>query len=148
MTNQTLSEKSLTSVPGGGAKLGFLTEAYFERFAALATALPENEPVEADVQYLVREAPSGDVAYYLRIRKGRIVEAGLGSLGRPGIGIEVAYRDLVELNTGVQHPAAAFMSGVMRVTGDKALLLDLMLVMQTSAYQGLMMRLGRETAYA
>jgi hypothetical protein len=137
MTNQTVSD----------AKRGFLTEAYFERFTALATTLPENEPVEADVQYVVRDAPSGDVEYHLRIRGGRIAEAGLGSLDRPGLRIEVAYRDLVELNTGVQHPAAAFMQGVMRVTGDKALLLDLMLVMQTSAYQQVMMRLGQETEY-
>lgn len=128
-------------------KTRFLTEEYFAAFRAAAQALPVIDRAHVDAQYEVTGGPDGDVRYYLRIRRGRIEDARPGTLDAPHLSITVDYRDLVELNTGEQHAAAAFMKGVMRVGGDKAKLLELMLTLQTAVYQQMMSDLCATTEF-
>ncbi|MBZ4016046.1 SCP2 sterol-binding domain-containing protein [Streptomyces purpurogeneiscleroticus] len=144
MTSPTAATPSATP-PGQVGNLQFLTEEYFRHFAALAEALPRIERANVDVHYAVHQAPGGDIDYSLRIRSGRVARIGLGALKRPNLRISVHYEDLRDLHTGRQHPAAAFMKGVMKVAGDRAALMDLMLVLQTAQYQQLMARLAQET---
>ncbi|WP_019548495.1 SCP2 sterol-binding domain-containing protein [Streptomyces sulphureus] len=125
----------------------FLSEEYFAAFRTAVDALPENPRANVDVQYTVTGGPEGEVTYCLSIRGGRIERAWLGAAEEPDLRISVDYRDLVELHTGEQHAASAFLKGTMRVDGDKAKLLELMLVLQTAVYQEVMRDLCGRTAF-
>jgi SCP-2 sterol transfer family len=129
------------------SRLRFLSAEYFAQLRKRADTLPEIERANADVQYTVGSTPIGTVQYYLRIRRGRIDDIRLGVIEAADLDIGVDYGQLVELNTGAQHAAAALMKGILTVSGDRAKLLDLMLTQQTAGYQKLISELSELTRF-
>lgn len=113
----------------------FLSEEYLTELEKLA---PENRPVIPHVnvrlQFHATGTPDGAVDYYLLIEKGVFVKAGRGRIEDRDLSISATYRDLADFQSGELHAATAFVTGQFIVTGDKAKLLELMLVIQAGYY--------------
>jgi len=93
------------------------------------------------------EGPEGTVDYYFLIEKGVIVEAHRGRIEGSELTISSTYRDLVDFQAGELPAATAFMTGQFAVTGDKAKLLELMLVLQSGIYHRLTAELWARTTW-
>ncbi|SNQ48492.1 Alkyl sulfatase C-terminal [Frankia canadensis] len=118
-----------------GPRLRFLSGEYLAALESLASASQPNMPaVNVRLQFHATDTPEGRVDYYLLIEKGVIVRAGRGELDRADLAITATYRDLVDFQTGELHAATAFVTGQFAVAGDKAKLLELMLVLQSGSY--------------
>ncbi|GAA3191978.1 SCP2 sterol-binding domain-containing protein [Actinocorallia longicatena] len=113
----------------------FLSGEYLAEMESLSSA---NQPpiphVNVRVQFHATDTPEGTVDYHLVIEKGIIVGAGRGRIAGADLAITAAYRDLVDFQAGELHAATAFVSGQFAVTGDKAKLLELMIVFQSGHY--------------
>jgi SCP-2 sterol transfer family len=117
------------------AAVRFLSEEYLTELESLASV---NQPVIPHVnvrlQFHATGTPEGMVDYYLLIEKGVIVKAGRGRIEHSDLAITATYRDLVDFQSGDLHAATAFVTGQFAVAGDKAKLLELMLVLQSGYY--------------
>jgi putative sterol carrier protein len=126
----------------------FLSEDYLTEMENLSSA---NQPpiphVNVRVQFQVTDTPEGQVEYYLRVEKGIIVKAGRGRLADSDLVITTTYRDLVDFQAGELHAATAFVSGQFAVTGDKAKLLDLMIVFGSGHYHEFVADLWSKTTW-
>lgn len=118
-----------------GVAVRFLSEEYLVELEKLA---PVNQPIIPHVnirlQFHATDTPEGVVDYYLLIEKGVITRAGRGRIENSELAITAAYRNLADFQAGELHAATAFVTGQFAVTGDKAKLLELMLVLQTGHY--------------
>jgi hypothetical protein len=126
----------------------FLSDDYLAEMESLSSA---NQPpiphVNARVQFHATDTPEGTVDYYLRIEKGIIVKAGRGLIEDSDLAITASYRDLVDFQAGELHAATAFVSGQFAVTGDKAKLLDLMIVLASGYYHQFVADLWSKTTW-
>jgi putative sterol carrier protein len=126
----------------------FLSEDYLAEMESLASANQAPIPhVNVRVQFHATDTPEGPVDYYLRIEKGIIVKAGRGVIEDSDLAITAAYRDLVAFQAGDLHAATAFVSGQFAVTGDKAKLLDLMIVLASGKYHQFVADLWDKTTW-
>jgi len=113
----------------------FLSEEYLTELENLASvSQPAIPHVNVRLQFHATSTPEGVVDYYLLIEKGVIIKAGRGRIESSDISITATYRDLVDFQAGDLHAATAFVSGQFAVAGDKAKLLELMLVLQSGYY--------------
>ncbi|MGW8970476.1 SCP2 sterol-binding domain-containing protein [Streptomyces platensis] len=113
----------------------FLSEEYL-------TELEEQGPVDQTpiphanvrLQFRATGMPEGPVDYYVLIEKGAVVETGRGRIESSDLTISATYNDLSAFQDGELHAATAFVTGQFAVTGDKAKLLELMVVVQAGNY--------------
>jgi hypothetical protein len=126
----------------------FLSEEYLAEMESLASA---NQPpiphVNVRVQFHATDTPESTVDYHLLIEKGIIVKAGRGRIADSDLAITATYRDLVDFQSGELHAATAFVSGQFAVTGDKAKLLELMIVLQSGYYHQFVADLWQKTTW-
>jgi alkyl sulfatase BDS1-like metallo-beta-lactamase superfamily hydrolase len=126
----------------------FLSEEYLAEMENLSSA---NQPpiphVNVRVQFHVTDTPEGRVDYHLLVEKGIIVKAGRGVAEDTDLAITTTYRDLVDFQAGELHAATAFVSGQFAVTGDKAKLLDLMIVFGSGHYHEFVADLWSKTTW-
>jgi len=129
-------------------KIRFLSEDYLAEMENLSSAnLPPIPHVNVRVQFHVTDTPEGTVDYYLLIEKGIIVKVGRGQIQDGDLAITTTYRDLLDFQSGELHAATAFVSGQFAVTGDKAKLLDLMIVFQSGYYHQFVADLWSRTTW-
>jgi SCP-2 sterol transfer family len=116
----------------------FLAE--LERRAVEGPVIPQ---VNIRLQFHVVDTPetagapasdAGEFDYYFRVERGVITQARRGRIEEPDLVITATYADLVDFQAGELHAATAFMTGQFRVAGDKAKLLELMLILQSGSY--------------
>lgn len=113
----------------------FLSEEYLAAMESLASANQEPIPhVNVRVQFHVTDTPGSTVDYHMLIERGIIVRACRGRIADSDLAITATYRDLAGFQSGELHAATAFVTGQFAVTGDKAKLLELMIVLQSGAY--------------
>lgn len=118
-----------------GTIVGFLSEEYLAELESLASASQPPIPhVNVRLQFRATDTPEGTTDYYFLIEKGVIVKAGRGRIADSDLEITAAYRDLVDFQAGELHAATAFVTGQFAVTGDKAKLLEFMIVLQSGQY--------------
>lgn len=126
----------------------FLSDDYLTEMENLSAA---NQPpiphVNVRVQFHVTDTPEGAVDYYLLAEKGIIVRAGRGRIADHDLAITTSYHDLVDFQAGELHAATAFVSGQFAVTGDKAKLLDLMIVFGSGHYHDFVAELWSRTTW-
>jgi alkyl sulfatase BDS1-like metallo-beta-lactamase superfamily hydrolase len=119
------------------ATVPYLSPEFLAELERLAVAGPVIPQVNIRLQFRVVDAPepeSGEFDYYFRVERGVITQARRGRIEEPELTITAAYADLVEFQAGDLHAATAFMTGHFRVAGDKAKLLELMLILQSGSY--------------
>jgi hypothetical protein len=122
-------------VTTAGLAVRFLSEDYLTELEKLGP--PDQPPiphVNVRLQFHATGTPDGDVDHFVLIEKGVCVRAGRGLLEDSDLTIRAPYRTLADFHSGELHAATAFVTGQFAVTGDKAKLLELMLVLQTGHY--------------
>ncbi|MFC0540698.1 SCP2 sterol-binding domain-containing protein [Kutzneria chonburiensis] len=113
----------------------FLSDAYLDELGRPNRSEQAEIPhVHVRVQFHAIGTPNGDVDYHLVVERGAIVEAGRGSLADSDLAVRASYRDLLAFESGELHAATAFVTGRLAVTGNRAKLLDLMVVLQNGNY--------------
>ncbi|KWV34060.1 SCP2 sterol-binding domain-containing protein [Micromonospora rifamycinica] len=126
----------------------FLSSDYLAAMERLSSA---NQPpiphVNVRVQFHVTGTPEGQVDYFLVVERGIIVAAGRGTSPESDLAITTSYRDLVDFQAGELHAATAFVSGQFAVTGDRAKLLDLMIVFGSGHYHDFVADLWSRTTW-
>jgi len=131
-----------------GTAVRFLSDEYLAELESLASA---NQPaiphVNVRLQFHSTDTPEGAVDYFFLIEKGVIVNAGRGLLDDSELAISATYRDLVDFQSGDLHAATAFVTGQFAVTGDKAKLLELMMVLQSGNYHQFVADLWARTTW-
>ncbi|QMU67344.1 cytochrome P450 [Streptacidiphilus sp. P02-A3a] len=126
----------------------FLSAEYLADLATLAPANQATIPhVNVRLQFHATRTPEGPVDYYLVIEKGVIVRAGRGLLDDSDLGITAAYRDLADFQSGELHATSAFVTGQFKLSGDRAKLLELMLVLQSGNYHQFTAELWARTTW-
>lgn len=119
----------------GKVAMRFLSPAYLERLAMLA---PPEQPaiphVNLRLQFRATGTPEGTVDHYFVVERGIIARAGCGLLEDGDLTITASYRDLIDFHAGDLHAATAFVTGQFAVTGDRARLLDLMVMLQSGRF--------------
>ena len=117
------------------AAVRFLSEEYLAELEKLGPGDQQAVPqANVRLQFHATDTPEGVVDYYVLIEEGVIAGAGRGRLEDSDLAITAAYRDLADFQAGDLHAATAFVTGQFAVAGDKAKLLELMLVLQTGRY--------------
>lgn len=113
----------------------FLSETYLAELETLPPGDQQALPhVNVRLQFHATGTREGTVEYYVLIGQGVVTGAGRGRLTDSDLAITAAYQDLADFQAGDLHAATAFVTGQFRVTGDKAKLLELMVVLQSGRY--------------
>jgi hypothetical protein len=127
------------------AEVRFLSAAWLRALLDAYGDLPREPGVSVVVDHTVTGGPDGDVGYWTRFEDGRLVDAGPGGHADATVTITVPYALAAELVTGRTDPAAAFMQGRSKVSGDHATLLRLLGLMATPAHRTATSALGART---
>ncbi|WP_284746165.1 SCP2 sterol-binding domain-containing protein [Amycolatopsis sp. RTGN1] len=126
----------------------FLSDEYLDELGDLVTPdLPEVPHVNVRLQFHATDTPEGEVDYHLVAERGVVVRAGRGLLADSDLAIRASYRDLLAFESGELHAATAFVTGQFAVTGDRAKVLDLMVVLQSGNYQRFIADLWARTTW-
>jgi hypothetical protein len=126
----------------------FLSEDYLAEMERLSSrSRPPIPHVNVRVQFHATDTPEGTVDYHLLVENGIIVRIGRGRIADGDIAITATYRDLVAFQSGDLHAATAFVTGQFAVTGDKAKLLDLVIVLQSGYYHQFVADLWEKTTW-
>ncbi|GAB3744477.1 hypothetical protein GCM10027598_79130 [Amycolatopsis oliviviridis] len=125
----------MTAGTNAARTVHYLSDEYLAELSRLTTAAPA-PPARADVrlQFHATDTPEGEIDHYWVVRRGTLTRAARGRLETPDLTITATYADLVAFQTGELHVATALVTGRFAVEGDKAKLLELMLVLQTGHY--------------
>lgn len=126
----------------------FLSGEYLDELGDLVPPdLPEVPHVNVRLQFHATGTPEGEVDYHLVAERGVVVRAGRGLLADSDLAIRANYRDLLAFESGELHAATAFVTGQFEVTGDRAKVLDLMVVLQSGNYQRFIADLWARTTW-
>ncbi|MCE7003239.1 SCP2 sterol-binding domain-containing protein [Kibdelosporangium philippinense] len=121
----------------------FLSEEYLDGLGGLGPADQVSIPhVHGRFQF-----HADDVDYFLRVEGGAVVEAGRGQIPDSDLEIRATYQDLLAFESGELHAATAFVTGQFAVTGDRAKVLDLMVVLQSGNYHQFISELWARTTW-
>lgn len=122
-----------------------LSQAWLDRYAELAEALPPRPGATAVVQHVVAKTPDGDVTYHLRWEDGRLGAAALGPAEGPDVTVQESWPDAQVRARGEADLAVAFMRGRAKVAAPTALLLALQPLWQSPELAAVEAALAAET---
>ena len=77
---------------------------------------------ELSIQFNTKDAPSGDVSYYLNTSGGH-ADLALGNTDNPDVTIDQGYDTASAISQGALHIQTAFMTGKIKVAGNLAKLM-------------------------
>jgi len=101
-----------------------------DEYMAAAAELLGNHPgfmnaiadVELDLQFVVTDAPEGDIEYRLAINDGAVTFS-RGTGDNPDVTVTNTYETAVGISTGELNTQMAFMTGKLKVAGNMAVLM-------------------------
>jgi hypothetical protein len=126
----------------------FLSDAYLSELEKLSQGdRPAIPHVNVRLQFHVTDTPDGPVNYYMVIERGLFTAVGRGRVENSDLEITTTYRNLADFQNGELHAATAFVTGQFAVTGDKAKLLELMVVIQAGYYHQFTADLSSRTTW-
>jgi putative sterol carrier protein len=104
---------------------GFLSKAWVDAISAALSASDDHtlRDIELTLQQIVTDAPGGEVAYWLTFDRGAVT----GNLGRSAeadVTFEMDHATAVALAGAELNHQAAFMQGMLKVTGNMGKLLQ------------------------
>ena len=77
---------------------------------------------ELSIQFNTKDAPSGDISYYLNTSGGH-ADLALGTADNPDVTIDQGYDTASAISQGALHIQTAFMTGKIKVAGNLAKLM-------------------------
>ncbi|MET0727441.1 MAG: SCP2 sterol-binding domain-containing protein [Acidimicrobiales bacterium] len=125
--------------------VAYLSQAWLDRFKALAAGLPTRPGATARVQHLVTGAPGGEVSYVLVYEDGKVVESALGGDPEADVTLIRTYDDSVQVAKGEVDADASYMQGRTKATGSMSKLMALLPVTQSEEHREVVTKLASET---
>ncbi|MDP8993142.1 MAG: SCP2 sterol-binding domain-containing protein [Actinomycetota bacterium] len=125
----------------------WLTQEWLDEQKRLAEGQPERPGATARMQYVVTEAPEGDIRYYWILENGKLLESRLGELSDAEVTLTVTYEDAMSIQKGELDANAAFMQGRIKVTGNMAKLMALLPITNSPEYKQFQDELREVTQY-
>ena len=125
----------------------WLTQEWLDEQKRLAEGQPERPGATARMQYVVTEAPEGDIRYYWVLENGKLLESRLGELSDAEVTLTVTYEDAMSIQKGELDANAAFMQGRIKVTGNMAKLMALLPITNSPEYKQFQDELREVTQY-
>jgi putative sterol carrier protein len=104
----------------------WLTQEWLDESTKLAQSQPERPGATARLQYVITDAPDGDVKYYWIVDNGKLLENQLGDLEDAEVTLTETYDDAMRIQKGELDANAAFMQGKIKVDGDVGKLMALL----------------------
>jgi putative sterol carrier protein len=103
----------------------FLSKAWVDTLCAALSTSDDHalREIELTLQQLVTDAPGGDVGYWLRFDRG-VVSGDLGRAADADVTFEMDHTTAVALAGAELNHQAAFMQGMLKVTGNMGKLLQ------------------------
>jgi putative sterol carrier protein len=87
------------------------------------------------------------VSYYWVLRDGRLTDSAGGTVADPDVTLTMAWDVATAMQRGELDPNVAFMQGRMKVGGSMSVMMSLLPVTNTSAYQDLRRRIAAVTDF-
>jgi len=106
----------------------WLSDAWVDAVAAELAELRGPGSLTGSVQVDVTGGPDGDVGVHAELAGGRLVALRPGPAASPDAVLTLADADARAVVNGDLEPAVAFMQGRMKVAGDMAVVLDLLVL--------------------
>ncbi len=125
----------------------YLTQEWLDVARSLAADQPTHAGATARIQYVISAAPEGEVKYSWVLEDGKLLESHLGMIADADVTITAPYADWVKISQGQLDASAAFMQGIMKVTGDMGKFLQLLPITQSREYLDLQAEIRRRTEY-
>ena len=113
----------------------------------MAADQPARPGLSARIQYELTGGPDGDVRYYWVLEDGRLRSSAGGTVDAPEVTLTMPWADAVAMQKGELDPNVAFMQGRMKVAGSMGLMMSLLPVTNTPAYQELRRRIAEVTEF-
>ncbi|MGH9022277.1 MAG: SCP2 sterol-binding domain-containing protein [Acidimicrobiia bacterium] len=126
----------------------YLTQEWFDQFLELSADQPVRPGASARIQYVAEGTPEGDVRYHWVVEDGKLLEAALGDIPDADFTLKMDYAVAQKVQKGQLDPSAAFMQGLMKVTGNMAKMMALLPVTQSPEYRAFQDRVRAVTEYA
>ena len=125
----------------------YLSQEWLDEGQKLAQEFPERPGATARMQFVVTDAPEGEVKYYQVIENGKTLESKLGEDPNAEFTMTANYDDNVKIQKGELDANAAFMQGRMKVTGNMGKLMSLMPLTQSPEYKAIQQKINEITEY-
>lgn len=125
----------------------WLSAEWFDRTCEMAADQPARPGLSARIQYELTGGPDGDVRYYWVLEDGRLRSSAGGTVDAPEVTLTMPWADAVAMQKGELDPNVAFMQGRMKVAGSMGLMMSLLPVTNTPAYQELRRRIAEVTEF-
>ncbi len=125
----------------------WLSAEWFSQTRALTAGQPDRPGLTARIQYEITGGPDGDVAYYLVLEDGKLLDSAAGTVESPDVTVTLAWDDAVAVHKGELDPNVAFMQGRMKVAGSMGVMMALLPATNTPEYQDLRRRIAAITEF-
>lgn len=130
------------------SKIKYLSAEYLQALETRGQELPERPGNNIQIQYVIRDAPTGsDIRYYFRITDGRLEEARLGTLDKPMCSLSMNYKTSVKMVRGEMNPLMGVMTGKIRPGGDVSRLRSMLPVFQSEEFRRIAAEVHEMTEY-
>ncbi len=125
----------------------WLSAEWFDQTRAMAADQPARPGLSASIQYQITGGPDGDVSYFWVLEDGRLTESAGGVVADPDVTLTMAWDVATAMQRGELDPNVAFMQGRMKVGGSMSVMMSLLPVTNTAAYQDLRRRIAAVTEF-
>ncbi len=125
----------------------WLSQQWLDETVKLSSDQPQRLGASARLQYVITNAPDGDIRYYWILQDGVLVDSKLGDVAEADVVLTQSYEDAVKIQKGELDPNAAFMQGKVKVDGNMAKLMSLLPVINSPEFQQLQEKLEPITEY-
>ncbi len=125
----------------------WLSQQWLDETVKLSSDQPQRPGASARLQYVITNAPDGDIRYYWILQDGVLVDSKLGDVAEADVVLTQSYEDAVKIQKGELDPNAAFMQGKVKVDGNMAKLMSLLPVINSPEFQQLQEKLEPITEY-
>jgi len=115
----------------------WLTQEWLDEGKKLSEGQPERPGASARMQYVITDAPDGDVHYYWVLENGKLLESQMGEMPDAEVTLTQSYEDAMRIQKGELDANAAFMQGRVKVTGNMAKLMALLPITNSAEYKQL-----------
>lgn len=125
----------------------YLSSEWMDLFKDLAADFPETPGATARLQYVITGGPDGEVRYFHVIDNGHTVEHALGDDPETEVTLTSSYDDNLKVDKGELDANAAFMQGLVKVTGNIAKVMALFPLTNKAEYKAIQDKVREQTEF-
>lgn len=125
----------------------YLSSEWMDLFKDLAADFPETPGATARLQYVITGGPDGEVRYFHVIDNGHTVEHALGDDPETEVTLTSSYDDKLKVDKGELDANAAFMQGLVKVTGNIAKVMALFPLTNKAEYKAIQDKVREQTEF-